>query len=138
MVVSYCLVLVLCIGLALCNTGLDVPKSKVDTELRLLKDEMSTLRQELNYERTARIDLDKELSALTKRYRQLSLENDDIKAAKKDYITWVSAAREDYITWISDAKSEIPKFTNRSAPGLLYTCFIISSNNCRPINKKFP
>ena len=60
-----------------CNTGSDVHcqvSPDVTTEIKLLKEELNALRHQMNYEKTARVELDKELTEMTKRYRQLLLE----------------------------------------------------------------
>ena len=71
----------LVVGTAFSNTGsgVSVNTAKVDTAIRRLKEEMGVLRQEINYDRSARKDLDRDLSDLTRRYRQLLLDYNEIK-----------------------------------------------------------
>ena len=76
---SACLV-ILAISSASCDTGSDLQISDFSKEIKLLKDEMMSLRTQLNYEKTARLELDKDLTEMTRRYRQLSVEFDDLQA----------------------------------------------------------
>ena len=71
----------LVVGNAFSNTGsgVSVNTAKVDTAIRRLREELGVLRQEINYDRSARKDLDRDLSDLTRRYRQLLLEYNEIK-----------------------------------------------------------
>ena len=47
---------------------------------------MGVLRQEINYDRSARKDLDRDLSDLTRRYRQLLLDYNEIKDENKKMV----------------------------------------------------
>ena len=81
---SVYLVLLVCTR-ALCDTRsyLHHLTSEAAVEIKLLKDEVNSLRQQMNYDRTARLDLDKELTSMTTRYRKLEMEFDDIKVQLK-------------------------------------------------------
>ena len=69
-----------------CNTGSDlsVVNQDIERELKDLKDTVSTLQREINHERSSRMEVDRELSALTRRYRTLLLEFDDVKREQEE------------------------------------------------------
>ena len=73
----YLVAIVLAISSAVCDTGSNQQISDVSKEMKLLKDEMMSLRTQLNYEKTARIDLDRDLTEMTQKYRKLSIEFDE-------------------------------------------------------------
>ena len=84
--IVYLVIVVLVISSAVCDTGSNQQISDFSKEMKLLKDEMLSLRTQLNYEITARIDLDRDLTEMTKRYRQLSIEFDDLEEELKTKI----------------------------------------------------
>ena len=69
-----------------CNTGSDLPIANQDIQRELtdLKDTVSTLQREINHEQSSRLEVDRELSALTRRYRTLLLEFDDVKREQEE------------------------------------------------------
>ena len=82
---SACFVL-LTISSAFCDTDSNLQIHDFTKEIRLLRDEMMSLRTQMNYEKTARIELDKDLTEMTRRYRKVSIEFDDIQSQFKTMI----------------------------------------------------
>ena len=83
MVAVISLVFSIAFGFAiLCSTGsvVSCQPINVNTGICLQKDEMGALRQLINYERTVRTDLDRDLTEMNRRYRQMIIEHDEIKA----------------------------------------------------------
>ena len=53
-------------------------------ELKYMQKAIWIMKREINFQATSRINMDKELSELTRRYRELMIENNDIKRELKE------------------------------------------------------
>ena len=76
-----CLVLLtLSFPYTISDTGSDTYQYNKDSaEMKYLKDTVQVIKQELNNERASRINMDREMTALTRRYREIILEHSDLK-----------------------------------------------------------
>ena len=62
------------------DTGSDTYRYDKDAaEIKYLKDTVQVIKQELNNERASRINMDREMTALTRRYREIILEHSYLK-----------------------------------------------------------
>ena len=78
--VLYFVLLTICFPYTISDTGSDTYQYDKDAaEMKYLKDTVQVIKQELNNERTSRINMDREMTALTRRYREIILEHSDLK-----------------------------------------------------------
>ena len=66
------------------GSGISLQHNDLNVELKYLKEIITTMKKEINFLTAARINLDKELSDLTRRYRKLLIENNDIKRSLEE------------------------------------------------------
>ena len=79
----YIVFFVVCIVHVFCNTGSD-QLSWNAAELKDIEDKLKLMKNDINFQSKSRINLDQELSDLTRRYRELLLENSDIQEAMEE------------------------------------------------------
>ena len=79
----YIVFLIVGIAFVCCNTGSD-QLSWNAAELKNIEDKLTSMKDDINFQAKSRINLDQELSDLTRRYRELLLENSDIQEAMEE------------------------------------------------------
>ena len=101
-----CFVFTSFICFVFCNTGSDIQPSNLERDIILLKKEVVAMQEQMNYDRTARVDLDRDLTEIARRYRELALENVKIKEENLQLRNYVDNRYSTLLSDMKDRKSD--------------------------------